>query len=98
MKPGLISAGFFFNPTPQERRSTMEQITLYYRQGSSDKVYQASIAQQNGGYAVHFAYGRRGTTLQTGTKTQAPVPYDDAKRIYDKLVGEKTAKGYTPGE
>jgi len=76
----------------------MEQITLYYRQGSSDKVYQAGIAQQNGGYAVHFAYGRRGTTLQTGTKTQAPVPYDEARRIYDRLIQEKTAKGYTPGE
>ena len=76
----------------------MEQTTLYFRQGSSDKVYQASIAQQNGGYAVHFAYGRRGTTLQTGTKTQAPVPYEQARKIYDKLVQEKTSKGYTPGE
>jgi bifunctional non-homologous end joining protein LigD len=77
----------------------MEQtITLYFRQGSSDKVYRASIAQQNGGFAVHFAYGRRGTTLQTGTKTQASVPYDQAKKIYDRLVQEKTSKGYTPGE
>jgi len=76
----------------------MEQITLYYRQGSSDKVYQASIAPKDGGYVVEFAYGRRGTTLQTGTKTQANVAYDEAKRIYDKLVAEKTAKGYTPGE
>jgi len=76
----------------------MEQITLYYRQGSSDKVYQAGIAQQNGGFAVHFAYGRRGATLQTGTKTHAPVPYDQAKKIYDKLIQEKTSKGYTPGE
>ena len=75
----------------------MESITLYYRQGSSDKVYQASIAPRDGGHAVLFAYGRRGTTLQTGTKTQAPVSYDDAKAIFDKLVAEKTAKGYTPG-
>ena len=77
----------------------MEQTTtLYFRQGSSDKVYQASLAQQNGGYAVHFAYGRRGTTLQTGTKTQEPVSYDQAKKIYDRLIQEKTSKGYTPGE
>lgn len=76
----------------------MEQITLYYREGSSDKVYQASITPKDGGYVVQFAYGRRGATLQTGTKTQAPVPYDQAKKIYDKLVSEKTAKGYTPGE
>ena len=75
----------------------MEQITLYYRQGSSDKVYQASIEPAGGGHVVRFAYGRRGTTLQTGTKTNTPVGYDEAKRIYDKLVAEKTAKGYTPG-
>src|SRR6266571_2460171 len=75
-----------------------EQITLYYRQGSSDKVYQASIEPADGGHVVRFAYGRRGTTLQTGTKTNTPVTQDEAKRIYDKLVAEKTAKGYTPGE
>lgn len=74
-----------------------EQITLYFRQGSSDKVYQAKIEPQDGGYIVLFAYGRRGTTLQTGTKTQAPVPYQEARHIYEKLVKEKTAKGYTPG-
>lgn len=76
----------------------MEQITLYFRQGSSDKVYQTAIEPNGGGYVVNFAYGRRGATLQTGTKTNTPVGYDEAKRIYDKLVAEKTAKGYTPGE
>jgi len=50
---------FVFNPKP-ERRNTMEQITLYYRQGSSDKVYQAGIVPQVGGHVVQFAYGRRG--------------------------------------
>lgn len=46
---------------------------------------------------MNFAYGRRGATLNTGTKTTEPTDYDSAKRIYDKLVREKTAKGYTPG-
>jgi bifunctional non-homologous end joining protein LigD len=36
--------------------------------------------------------------MNTGTKTNVPVDYPDAKRIYDKLVREKIAKGYTPGE
>lgn len=76
----------------------MEQITLYYRQGGSDKVYQARLESQDDGYIVAFAYGRRGTTLQAGTKTQSPVAYDEARRIYDQLVAAKTAKGYTPGE
>ena len=74
-----------------------EKITLYYRQGGRDKVYQASIEPSGAGFAVNFAYGRRGSTLQTGTKTSSPVDYPEAKKIYDKLVREKTAKGYTPG-
>jgi bifunctional non-homologous end joining protein LigD len=64
----------------------MESITLYYREGSSDKVYQASIQPQGGGHMVHFAYGRRGSTLTTGTKTTSPVDYPQAKTIFDKLV------------
>jgi bifunctional non-homologous end joining protein LigD len=76
----------------------MEQITLYYQEGSSDKVYQASIEPRNGGYVVNYAFGRRGTTLQTGTKTQQPVEYNRAKAIFDRLVEGKKAKGYSPGE
>jgi bifunctional non-homologous end joining protein LigD len=89
--------GFFiFNQ--QQKEVSMEQITLYYRQGSSDKIYRAEILPCDGGYAVQFAYGRRGTTLQTGTKTQQPVSYDEAKNIFEKLVASKTSNGYAPGE
>ena len=77
--------------------SQTERITLYYREGSSDKVYQASIEPQGELFLVNFAYGRRGSTMNAGTKTQTPVDYDSAKNIYDKLVREKKAKGYTEG-
>jgi len=75
----------------------MDSTTLYFRQGPSDKVYQASIQPKDQGFMVHFAYGRRGSTLTTGSKTSAPVEYQIAKSIFDKLIKEKTAKGYTPG-
>lgn len=75
----------------------MEHLTLHYREGSSDKVYQASILPKDNGFMVLFAYGRRGATLNAGSKTQIPVPYQDAKSIYDKLINEKLAKGYKPG-
>ena len=87
--------GFFFSPSTTQN---MEHITLHYRAGSSDKIYQAAIEPKNNGYLVTFAFGRRGTTLTTGTKTSSPVPYAEAKAIYDKLVKEKTAKGYTVGQ
>ena len=76
----------------------MEHITLYFKQGSSDKVYQASIELKDGKYFVNFAYGRRGASLTSGTKTVTAVDYDAARAIYERLVKEKTAKGYTIGE
>ncbi|MDB6024469.1 MAG: ligase [Verrucomicrobiales bacterium] len=75
-----------------------ESVTLYYREGSSDKVYTCSIEPSDELFVVTFAYGRRGFTLSTGTKTSSPVDFETAKRIFDKLVREKTGKGYTPGE
>ena len=76
---------------------TNERVSLYYREGSSDKVYQAAIEPAGSQFVVNFAYGRRGTTLTTGTKTSSPVDYAAAKKIYIKLVSEKKAKGYTEG-
>ena len=79
-----------------------ESLTLYYKDGSSDKVYFATLEKQMAvgthSWVVNFAYGRRGSTMTTGTKTQAPVDYTAAKKIYDKAIKDKTAKGYTVGK
>ena len=76
---------------------TPERVSLYYREGSSDKVYQAAIEPTGNQFVVNFAYGRRGATLTTGTKTSSPVDYGAAMKIYTKIVNEKKAKGYTEG-
>jgi len=75
-----------------------ENITLFYRQEKSDKIYKAALEEKEGLFVVNFAYGRRGNTLKTGTKTQSPVDYEKAKKIYDKLVHSKASKGYVPDE
>jgi bifunctional non-homologous end joining protein LigD len=72
-----------------------ESISLQYREGSSDKVYHANLEESGSGWVVSFTFGRRGFTLQSGTKTNQPVPYDKAKKIFDKIVAEKMSKGYT---
>jgi bifunctional non-homologous end joining protein LigD len=79
------------------RPAARERVTLYSRRGGSDKVYQVAIEPEASGFVVTFAYGRRGGTLATGAKTAVPVAYEVARRLYDKLVKEKTAKGYAPG-
>lgn len=73
-------------------------ISLYYCNGSSDKEYRVWIEATAAGFLVNFAYGRRGSTLTTGTKTKNPVTESAAVTLFDKLVAEKAAKGYTPGE
>jgi len=69
-------------------------VKLYFREGTSDKVYEASVSSQGPGYVVNFAFGRRGANPQVGTKTPAPVPLEEAMGIYEKLVASKKAKGY----
>ena len=76
----------------------LPSVTLYFKEGTSDKVYQCQIEAAGERFVVTFAYGRRGSTLNTGTKTNVPVSFDDAQRIFDKLVKEKKGKGYTEGE
>ena len=76
---------------------TVKTITLYYTDERSDKVYQASIDPDGDGYRVNFAYGKRNSTLTTGTKTTSPVTLAAAEKIFTKLVNEKQAKGYTEG-
>jgi bifunctional non-homologous end joining protein LigD len=75
-----------------------ESVTLYYCKGSSDKVYQALLEPSGAGWVVNYAHGRRGASMQTGSRTDEPLGYGKAKVIYDKLVRRQLAKGYTPGE
>lgn len=101
-------AGIRYDQTHTERNKPMEsntfdittadRVTLYYREGRSDKVYSVEIEPDGDGHRVKFAYGRRGSALRTGTKTQAPVALAKARSIFEKLVRSKMAKGYTPGE
>jgi bifunctional non-homologous end joining protein LigD len=78
-----------------ETLSNLPQAALHYQDGRSDKVYQIAVEPAGpAGYAVNFAFGRRGGALQTGSKTPAPVPLPEAMRIYNRIITEKRAKGY----
>lgn len=70
------------------------QANLYFKEGSSDKVYHATVEKKDGGHVVNFSYGRRGSALVTGTKTNAPVTLEEAAKVFEKLVNSKLAKGY----
>ena len=83
-------------PSTEAIPDPLPSARLFYRDGGSDKVYHAGINAAEGGYTVTFAFGRRGSAMTAGTKTTAPVAWEKAQQIYNKLLAEKTAKGYTP--
>ena len=81
-------------------------VVLYCTQGRSDKVYQVQLQNtppsRNDPYGddwvVNFQYGRRGSSLRSGTKTPQPLEYYAARNLADKLIRSKLAKGYTQSE
>jgi len=75
----------------------MQSVTLYYQDGRSDKVYRAELLPSGEGFVVNFAYGRRGSAMNTGTKTSHPVAFSVAQNIFERLVSEKMNKGYREG-
>jgi bifunctional non-homologous end joining protein LigD len=77
-------------------KTPITSISLHFREGNSDKVYQAAIEPKGDGYIVTFAFGRRGNTLNTGIKNETPLPLETATKLFNKLVASKVAKGYQP--
>jgi predicted DNA-binding WGR domain protein len=73
----------------------IKQTKLHFREGNSNKVYEADLCEVGDGqYVVNFRYGKHGASLVEGTKTASPVSLDKAQDTFDKIIKEKTAKGY----
>jgi predicted DNA-binding WGR domain protein len=73
----------------------VQQRSLHFKEGNSDKVYEVDLCEVGTDqYVVNFRYGKRGTSLQEGSKTPSPVALDKAQKLFDGLVQEKTKKGY----
>ncbi len=78
--------------------STLPTIALHYQDNRSDKVYHLKIEAKDGAFIVHFAYGRRGSTLKPGFKPSngVAVSLSEAQQIYQEVLDEKLNKGYVP--
>lgn len=73
--------------------SIVKSIKLFFQEGTSDKVYHATIVEEDGLYTVMVEWGRRGAKLNQGNKA-LQVSLAAAEKTFDKLVRQKTAKGY----
>lgn len=72
----------------------VKQKKLFFTEGNSDKVYEVDLCEIDDLFVVNFRYGRRGNNLREGTKTVFPVSYEEAEKIYNKLIVSKEKKGY----
>ena len=79
----------------QKKEASHLSRSLYYKKGSSDKEYHIQIMEHSSGlYHVTFQYGRCGSRLQRGTKTDHPTSLDQAKDVFNEVLNEKLKKGY----
>lgn len=75
--------------------NAMKSISLHSTVAGADKLYCLQLKSCGQGDAiVEFSYGKRGTPLNAGTKTRAPVPLAEAEEIYAAVLREKLGKGY----
>ena len=75
----------------------MKTQTLYFKEGSSDKVYTARLEDAPDGQAtLLLSWGRRGNGQQS--QVLGPMPPAEAEKLYEKKLKDKLAKGYQPGE
>jgi bifunctional non-homologous end joining protein LigD len=71
----------------------VKAVELFFQEGNSDKLYTAAIVEEAGAYTVRVQWGRRGSSLNSGNKA-VRVSLESAHKTFDKLVREKTGKGY----
>ncbi len=67
-------------------------------EGGSNKEYEIHLIAEGDGYVLHTYHGARGKSLKLTVKTKAPVPYEIAKKAYDKAYIERLAKHYKPSD
>lgn len=71
----------------------VRHVRLFFQEGSSDKIYEATLLEDGGAYTVRVAWGRRGAKPSEGAKA-VRVSLAAATRVFEALVREKQAKGY----
>lgn len=75
----------------------VERVRLYYREGTSDKVYVVELTEESPGkFSVTGYNGRRGAQLVAQPKTSAPVSLMEARHIFNGLESAKLNHPKTP--
>jgi len=75
---------------------TIQKIKLVYEDWAlnSNKEYNIEIIEDLTGYTVECSYGRRYNPSNRTVKTDSPVSYKSALKIFNNTVTKKILKGY----
>lgn len=77
--------------TPANR--IVESVLLHNDEPPSNKFYEMQLVEEEGGYVVGYHNWRAGTRGLNGTRTKKPLPFVEAKRLFDEIMREKTGEG-----
>ncbi len=66
-----------------------KNTSLYSQHNGADKAYHVYLRKKDEGWTVDYAHGGRGKALKPGTKTETPVAYAKALKIFESLVNSK---------
>jgi bifunctional non-homologous end joining protein LigD len=76
--------------------TTEKSAHLWSTKGGADKLYNLFLRPKADGWAVDYTNGKRGGTMASGTKTEKPVSYEAALKLFESTVRAKTKDGYGP--
>lgn len=82
-----------FYTTRENGTMTIRKTSLWFCEGTSDKVYHVTLTLTDGVYTLSAQWGRRGKTLQSQVKGNYTSDWQ-ATRAFHDLVASKTRKGY----
>lgn len=71
----------------------IESVLLHNDEPPSNKFYEMRLVAEGDGYVINYRNWRAGTKGLSGTRTKKPLPFADAKRLFDEIFREKTGEG-----
>jgi hypothetical protein len=89
---GLDYSGEDEEDEEDENEGAALHCRLYYDEGTSDKVYELDLYNEDG-WRVVAHYGRRTGTLKEEVKSVG-LSFEDAKTVYEQVKNQKLKKGY----
>jgi len=71
----------------------VESVLLHNDEPPSNKYYEMQLVAVAGGFVINYRNWRAGTKGLSGTRTKKPLPFAEAKHLFDDIFREKTGEG-----